>query len=150
MRPVKMDRTGLLAAAIYAILENRRDKKLIGDFSVVIELMPTVINGQIMFGSTISGYIKTKNHINGKDFTVYLTDYEIKIEIPRKTVLYPLNTQAVTYIDVKEPIEIDFEKRSITYKKVYNFSTENVMWDWQAVKGTAADIIGAILGEENS
>ena len=35
-------------------------------------------------------------------------------------------------------------------KKVYNFNMKNVSWDWQSVKGIALDVIGAILGEENS
>lgn len=140
MRPViKMDRLGLLAAAMHAILENRRNAKLIIGFSV-------------MFGNMISGYIKTRNHINGKEFVVAFTDDgDIRIEVPRETVLYPkLDTQTVTYIDVKEPIEINFEKRSITYKQVHNFNMKNVMWDWQSVFSTASDVIGVILGEENS
>lgn len=153
MRPVEMNRTGMLAAAMHAVLEDRLVKAEVKDFSVQIQLLPGCFpNQDVMLGNMISGYIKTRNHINGKEFVVAFTDDgDIRIEIPRKTVLYPkLDTQVVTYIDVKEPIEINFSKRSITYKKVYNFNMKNVSWDWKAVKGTALDIIGMILGDENS
>lgn len=148
MRPVKMDRLGLLAAAMYAILENRRYRKLIVSFSV--ELMPA-INGQTLFGNTITGYIKIDNHIRGKEFVVtYNNDGNLRIEIPRKRVVYTKPDTYVAYVDVKEPIEINFDKRSITYKTVIDFNMEKAAWDWYALNGIAADIIGTILGEENS
>lgn len=149
MRPVKMDRLGLLAAAMYAILENRRYRKLIVSFSV--ELMPTMINGQTLFGNTITGYIKIDNHIRGKEFTIgYKDDGNLRIEIPRKRVVYTKPDTYVAYVDTKEPIEINFDKRSITYKTVIDFDMEKAAWDWYALNGIAADIIGTILGEENS
>jgi hypothetical protein len=58
--------------------------------------------------------------------------------------------RSITRIDVKEPIEINFDKRHITFKHAHTLSTKNAAWDWASVKGTALDIIGMILGEENS
>lgn len=140
MRSIEMNKASLLAAAMYAILEDRLAKGRVECFSV-------------LFGTIISGYIQV-NGISRRDFVInfdFVTGSNtIKVEVPHKTVLYPLNKQAITYIDVKGPIEVDFDKRRITFKHVHTLSTKNVAWDWASVKGTALDILGMILGEENS
>lgn len=151
MRPVEMDRTGILAAAMYAILDDRRYKDLLSSFSVRVELEP-VANDEVLFGSTISGYIQLDS-IRRREFAIqhiHDGDYgDIKVEVPYMMEHYGVD-KSITRIDVKEPVEINFDKRTITYKHVHTLNMKNVAWDWQTVKAAAADIIGVILGEENS
>lgn len=151
MRPVEMDRIGMLAAAMYAILDDRRFKDLLNGFSVLVELVPGLANDEVLFGSRISGYIQIDS-IHRREFVIQFTydgDYgDINVEVSYKTEYY--RDKSVACIDHDGPIEIDFDKRSVTYKRVEIFNTKNVAWDWMATKGTAADIIGMILNEKNS
>ena len=150
MRPVEMDRTGMLAAAMYAILDNRRVRDLLNGFSVLVELEP-VANDEVLFGNKISGYIQIDS-IHRRDFMIqfiYDGEYgDIKVEVDYKTEY--CRDKSIVRIDHEGPIEIDFGKRSITYKRVEIFNTKNVAWDWLATRGTAADIIGMILSEKDS
>ena len=151
MFSVKMNRTNMLAAAMFGILENRLSKGLVDDFSVLVETTPDLLNDGVLFGKMISGHIEIKG-VCRREFVIYFScdgNRDIMIEVPDRTVYYPRN-KPITRIDVKEPVEINFDKRRITFKRVHTFSTKNVAWDWQAIKGTAADIIGMILGDKNS
>lgn len=151
MRPVEMNRTGMLAAAMYAILEDRESKELVEGFSVSTELTPGYDNDKLLFGSIISGHISLKGGGRREfviDFT-YVEDRGIMVEVPYRIEYYSVDNP-IAHINTKIPAEIDFAKRSITYKRVETFSMKNVSWGWREVKGTAADIIGMILGEENS
>ena len=151
MRPVEMNKAGLLAAAMYAILEDRLAKGRVECFSVQTELPCSVIDATL-FGTIISGYIRV-NGICRRDFVIdfdFVTGSNtIKVEVPYKDEYYGRD-RSITRINVKEPIEINFDKRHITFKHVHTLSMKNVAWDWASVKGTALDIIGMILGEENS
>lgn len=151
MFSVKMNRTNMLAAAMFGILENRLSKGLVDDFSVLVETTPDLLNDGVLFGKMISGHIEIKG-VCRRDFVIYFTcdsNRDIIVEVPDRTVYYPRN-KPITRIDVKEPVEINFDRRRITFKHVRALSTKNVAWGWQEVKGTAADIIGMILREENS
>ena len=152
MRPVEMNKAGLLAAAMYAILEDRLAKGRVECFSVQTELLPGSVIDATLFGTIISGYIRV-NGIHRRDFVIdfdFVTGSNtIKVEVPYK-MEYCGRDRSITRLDVKEPIEINFDKRRITFKHVHTLSTKNVAWDWASVKGTALDIIGIILGEENS
>lgn len=151
MFSVKMNRTSMLAAAMFGILESRLSKGLVDDFSVLVETTPDLLNDGVLYGKMISGHIEIKG-VCRREFVCYFTcdsNRDIMIEVPDRTVYYPRNNKP-TRIDVKEPVEINFDKRRITFKRVHTFSTKNVSWGWQEVKGTATDIIGMILREENS
>lgn len=151
MFSVKMNRTSMLAAAMLGILENRLSKGLVDDFSVLVETTPDLLNDGVLYGKMISGYIEIKG-VCRREFVIYFTEdsnRDIMIEVPDRTVYYPRNKR-ITRIDVKEPVEINFDRRRITFKRVDALSTKNVAWDWVSVKGTAADIIGTILAENNS
>ena len=150
MRPVEMDKIGLLAAAMYTILEDRHYRKLVISFSVLVDLIPANADDRVMFGN-ISGSIVTNTNTSDrcKDFKIYFTGSDLRIEVSNKTLLTPCD-RTVVISDNEGPIEIDFDKRTITYKKVHTLSMKNVVWDWRSVGGTALDVIGIILGEENS
>ena len=140
----------MLAAAMFGILENRLSKGLVDDFSVLVETTPDLLNDGVLYGKMISGHIEIKG-VCRRDFVIYFTydsNRDIIVETPYRTEYCPRNKP--TRIDVKEPVEIDFDKRRITFKHKRVLSTKNVAWDWASVKGTAADIIGMILREENS
>lgn len=149
MRPVEMDKTGVLAAAMHNVLDDRRFKNLLGGFSVLVELVP-VANDEVLFGGTISGHIQI-NSTCRREFTIqYDIDGDIRVEVSYLTEYYQRNNPIAHIDDVEAPVEINFDKRSITYKHVHTLSMKNVAWDWQAIKGTAMDIIGMILGDKNS
>lgn len=151
MFSVKMNRTSMLAAAMFGILENRLSKGLVDDFSVLVETTPDLLNDGVLYGKMISGHIEIKG-VCRREFVCYFTcdsNRDIMIEVPDRTVYYPRNNKP-TRIDVKEPVEINFDRRRITYKRVDQCSMKEVAWDWASVKGTAADIIGMILRAENS
>jgi hypothetical protein len=152
MRPVEMDRTGMLAAAMYSILDDRRFNKRLGGFSVRVELEPGLADDEVLLGDTISGHIQIDS-IRRKEFEIVLIhdgDYgNIKVIVPYRTEHYQ-TYKPIAHINAKGPIEIDFDKRNITFIRVHTLSTKNVAWDWASVKGTALDIIGMILGEKDS
>lgn len=145
MRPVEMNKAGLLAAAMYAILEDRLAKGRVECFSVQTELLPGSVIDATLFGTIISGYIRV-NGIRRRDFVIdfdFVTGSNtIKVEVSYKTEHYQDKR-----VNVNGPAEIDFENRSITYKRVHEFSMKEVAWDWMAVKGTALDIIGMIYSD---
>lgn len=146
MRHVKMDKTGLLAAAIYSILENRLARNLVDSFSVQVELIPGLANDEVL-GSKIVGHIQLKNPIHRREFAIDSTcfDQDLRVEVSYKTSSY--RDKPIAHIDVKGPVEINFDKRTITYKHLHTFNMKNVSWDWESVKGTALDIIGMILSD---
>ena len=147
MRPIEMNRTGMLGAAIYAALEDRHSRNMLGDFSVRVELIPALAmaNEDVVLGSRISGYIQTKS-IGRRDFVIDFTCFgELRVEVSYRKSSYRGMSRAS--IAATGPIEIDFDKRCITFKHVHTLSTKNVAWGWQEVKGTAADIIGMIYSD---
>lgn len=147
MRPIEMNRTGMLGAAIYAALEDRHSRNMVIDFSVRVELIPALAmaNEDVVLGSRISGYIQTKS-IGRRDFVIDFTCFgELRVEVSYRKSSY--RGKSIACIDAKGPIEIDFDKRTIVYKHVYSLNLKNVSWGWQEVKGTAADIIGMIYSD---
>lgn len=148
MRNVKMDKTGLLAAAIYSILENRLARNLVDNFSVRVEvIVPDGLpKNEVMLGSRISGYVQI-NSTRRREFAIDSTcfDQDLRVEVSYKTSSY--RDKPIAHIDVKGHVEIDFDKRTITYKKVHDFNMKNVSWDWESCKGTALDIIGMIYSD---
>lgn len=155
MRPVEMNRASMLAASIYAILEDRLAKARVNTFSVEIQLLPSCFaKRDVTFGGTISGYIQLKNPIHRREFAIHdaygIDDRDICIEVSCKTEHYQQDNPIAYIDDVKGHVEIDFDKRTVTYKRVHNFNMKNISWDWESCKSTALDIIGMILGEENS
>lgn len=137
MHPVEMNKAGLLAAAMYAILEDHRlAKGRVECFSVQTQLLPASAIEATLFGTIISGYIRVGSHYRDFviDFDFVTGSNTIKVEVTYKMECYGRD-RSITRISTKH---------------VHTLSTENVAWDWASVNGTALDIIGMILGEENS
>ena len=155
MRPIKMSKMGLLAAAMYEILETKRCSPPVIAFSVLVDTTQTVSasasDEYIVFGKVISGHIQIDGQGTIREFKVYfnpLGDLIIKVTGSKKYY-----TDNKISVNLTGEVEINFKDRSITetVTKEWKYDTIKFLaWDWQAVKGTAMDIIGTILAEKNS
>lgn len=146
MRPVEMNTMGMLAAAIYAIL----DEKAVTDFSVLVE-PPTTAHSNCEFFGNICGHarIQAAKADLTYDFKVYVNDKDTLVtEVTCNKCYYGLD---VITCNCSGDVEINFKDKSITYKESYDFLCTNLRsWCWQGVRLTALDIIRMILGEKNS
>ena len=149
MRPIKMSKIGLLAAAMYAILEERRSYPPVVGFSVLIDTQVSASDEYNIFGEVISGHIQIDTQSTLKKFKVYFNIAgDLVLKVTGNKTYY---TGDVINIEMSGNVEIDFKNKSITSREVHEFKhTKDIIWSWQAVKGTALDIIGMILAEKNS
>lgn len=154
MRPIKMNKIGMLAAAMYEILETKRNHSLVA-FSVLVDTTQTgsasASDEYIVFGEVISGHIQLDGQGTIREFKVYLnTAGDLVIKITGSKKYYVDNKISV---NLSGEVEINFKDRSITETVTEEWKHDTIKslaWDWQSVKGTAADIIGTILAEKNS
>lgn len=148
MRPVKMNKISLLAAAMYAILEERRStspkRGTVREFEVLVNTTEFNISGEV-----ITGTITINGQLSSRKFEVYFTtDEDLVIETTGQLTSY--DKDEVT-IQLKGDVTINFKEKSVTSIRRHVFKhTERCAWNWQAVKGTAVDIIGVITGVEYS
>lgn len=149
MRPVKMSKIGLLAAAMYAILEEKRSYPPVVGFSILIDTQVGASDNYNIFGEIISGHVQIDTQSTLRKFKVYFNfTGDLVIEVTGNKTYYTTDNATV---QLNGNVEINFKDKSITSKEIHEFkNTKDVIWSWQAVKGTAADIVGMILAEKNS
>lgn len=142
---ISMNKMGLLAAAIYSVLEVKRDypKSPLQDFVVNIDTDPKteaigIISGHLMLGTQSQ-----------------LRKFQISIDADHLTVKITNGKKYFTEDEVSAiftgELVINFKDRFLQeiVKKDYA-NINDIEWDWRSVGGTALDVIGIILGEENS
>lgn len=144
MRPVEMNKMGLLAAAMYAVLEELKPQV---SFSVTVGTLAIVGKAYDGFDKVITGYI-----VHGErgllKFQVYVNTYgNLAVRVTGAETHYSSDT---TRVEIHGNVEIDFKNKLIARTEEHEFGKEHALnWSWNGVKGTALDIIGSILGEQN-
>lgn len=153
MRPVKMNKIGMLAAAMYAILEEKRSSSplpgTVVGFEVLVDTEISTTDEYNFLGEVITGQIVINSKICPLKFKVY---YDIN-----RNLIIDVTGYKTRYTDDKVNVYlqgnaiIDFKEKSVTQSTTHVFRcSTDLSWDWKAVKATALDVIGMILGEDNS
>lgn len=143
MRPVEMNKIGMLAAAMYAVLEELRPQV---SFSVTVGTRAIAGKEYDGFDTVITGYVCGERGLS--KFQVYVNTYgNLAVKVTGAKTHYTGDT---TRVEIHGNVEIDFKNKSIVCTEEHSFGKEHELnWSWSAVKGTALDIIGSILGKQN-
>lgn len=152
MRPVRMDKMGVLAATMYTLLAERKSTARIVGFKVNMEVLPGVIDNQ--FGNIVGDIQVDYDQKDIREFSARIVEDFLVCEI-KKDILVPKPTDQYNgcYLNVENvtDLEIDFTKRTIRNRRVCEFKIDQMNWnDFVSLKGLALDIIGTILSEKNS
>ena len=151
MRPVRMDKMGLLAGALYAVLAERKSSARIVGFHVNAEVLPGITDNQ--FGDIIGSVQVDYDQQDIRKFSVRFVNNSVVCEI-KQDIVAPKPTDEYTgcYLNVENitDIEIDFNKRTVRNRRVCEFNISQLDWcNFTSLKGIALDIIGMILAEKN-
>ena len=152
MRPVRMDKMGVLAAVMYTLLAERKSTARVVGFKINVEVIPGITDNQ--FGCILGSIQVDYDQQDIREFSVRFVNNSVVCEI-KQDIVAPKPTDEYTgcYLNVENvtDIEIDFNKRTIRNRRVCEFNISQLDWsNFTSLKGIALDIIGMILAEQNS